>query len=115
MIDSVSGFFVQSEGPVSFNPIVCQFIASPLVGVREAMNDERRAMNVGATIVRGVLFVPVSSFTLHSSLFSLSGQKVMALHPGANDVRALAPGVYFVRAVSRELSAVSCHKVVIQR
>ena len=68
-----------------------------------------------ATIVRGVLFLPVSSFTLHSSLFSLSGQKVMSLKPGTNDVSRLSPGVYFVRAESRKLSAVSCHKVVLTR
>jgi hypothetical protein len=41
----------------------------------------------------------------------------MDLKAGANDVRALAPGVYFVRsepsAVSREPSAVS--KIVIAR
>jgi hypothetical protein len=49
------------------------------------------------------------------SLLDISGRKVADLHPGANDVRALAPGVYFVRAVSRELSAVSCSKVVITR
>jgi hypothetical protein len=39
----------------------------------------------------------------------------MALHSGANDVRALAPGVYFVQAVSSELSTVSCQKVVVAR
>jgi hypothetical protein len=70
-----------------------------------------------ATIVRSVLFLPVSSFTLHSSLFSLSGQKVMSLRPGPNDVSRLSPGVYFVRsepsAVSGEPSAVA--KVVISR
>jgi hypothetical protein len=37
----------------------------------------------------------------------------MALHPGANDVSHLVPGVYFVRAVSGKLSAASCHKVVL--
>ena len=38
-----------------------------------------------------------------------------APHTGANDVRSLAPGVYFVRAVSCEPSAVSCQKVVVTR
>jgi hypothetical protein len=28
----------------------------------------------------------------------ISGRNVLDLHSGANDVRALAPGVYFVRA-----------------
>jgi hypothetical protein len=51
-----------------------------------------------ATIVRGVLRIPpVSPFTLHYSLFSLSGRKVLAFSPGPNDVSGLAPGVYFIR------------------
>jgi len=41
---------------------------------------------------------------------------VLVLHAGANDVRSLAPGVYFVRLASdvmREASSV--YKVVVQR
>lgn len=50
------------------------------------------------TIVRGMLFLPASSLRLHpSSLFDMTGRAVMSLRPGANDVRGLAPGVYFVR------------------
>jgi len=74
-------------------------------------------VDVAPSVVRGVLFLLPSHFTLHSSLFSLSGQKVMALRSGANDVSALSPGVYFVRsepsAVVREPLAVT--KVVIAR
>ncbi len=47
----------------------------------------------------------------------ISGRKVMDLKAGANDVRGLAPGVYFVRsepsAVGRQPSAVT--KVVVTR
>jgi hypothetical protein len=43
------------------------------------------------------------------------GRRVTELQPGANDVSRLPSGVYFVRAVSRELSSVSCHKVVVTR
>jgi hypothetical protein len=68
-----------------------------------------------ASVVRGVLRLPVSPFTIHTSLFDMTGRQVMVLRPGANDVRALAPGVYFVRAVSRELSAAGCRKVVLTR
>jgi hypothetical protein len=52
------------------------------------------------------------------TLFDLSGRMVANLHPGANEVSGLAPGVYFVReltAVSREQSAVIVRKVVIAR
>jgi hypothetical protein len=51
----------------------------------------------GATIVHGVLFVPASLFTIHHSLFDLTGRAVMSLPPGANNVSTLPPGVYFIR------------------
>ena len=64
-----------------------------------------------ATVVRGVLFLPVSLFTLHSSLFDMTGRQVMALTPGANDVSRLSPGIYFVREAQAQAQAV--RKVVI--
>jgi len=33
----------------------------------------------------------------HAELLDAAGRKVMELHAGANDTRAPAPGVYFVR------------------
>jgi hypothetical protein len=71
-----------------------------------------------ATIVRGVLVLKVDSRQntgYRTELLDASGRKVLDLHTGPNDVRALAPGVYFVRAVGREPSAVGCHKVVVTR
>jgi hypothetical protein len=67
------------------------------------------------SIVRGSLFLP---WTLDPStpwtLFSITGRKVMELLPGENDIRHVAPGVYFLRSAgSGEQSAV--RKVVIQR
>jgi len=88
-------------------------IVDSLTGIEEATIAEVRATNVGPTIVRGVLFLPSSLLTANSSLLSIDGRKVMELRAGANDVRGLAPGVYLVRAVSSELSAVSCQKVVL--
>ncbi len=116
MIDSVAGFFVQSEGPVSFNPIVCQFIASPLVGAEEVAGCGLRVAS-SATIVHGVLVLEARGERreARAELLDAMGRKVFDLKPGANDVSGLAPGVYFVRAVSRELSAVSCRKVVLAR
>jgi hypothetical protein len=86
-------------------------------GINEAMNDEGRTVSAVATVIRGVLFLPerTSSSASTSCLMDIGGRKVMDLHPGANDVSHLSPGVYFIRAVSRELSAVSCHKVVVTR
>ena len=73
-----------------------------------------------ATVVRNVLFLPEA--TRHktqaaSSLLDIGGRKVLDLKPGANDVRYLAPGVYFVReepqAASSKPQAV--RKVIVTR
>jgi YVTN family beta-propeller protein len=80
-----------------------------------------------ATVVRGMLLLNGlgtrselpgrNSVMSRAVLLDASGRKVMDLHPGANDVRPLVPGVYFVRfeqsVVSREPSNVT--KVVITR
>jgi hypothetical protein len=63
-----------------------------------------------AAVVRGVLFLPSALLSLHASLLSVDGRKVMDLRPGPNDISRLAPGVYFVRS---EPSAVT--KVVVTR
>jgi hypothetical protein len=86
----------------------------------ETSNAELRAPNSNPSVVRGVLFLPgATSPRPHaaSSLLDIGGRQVMVLKPGANDVRALAPGVYFVRsgpsAVSSDPSAAT--KVVVTR
>ena len=45
-----------------------------------------------------------------AELLDITGRKVLDLEPGVNDVRALAPGVYFVRHAPAPTT-----KVVIQR
>jgi hypothetical protein len=71
------------------------------------------------TIVRGVLNLGVVSRqnTAHRvELLNAAGRKVLDLHPGANDVSCLAPGVYFVRpASSVERDASGITKVVLQK
>jgi hypothetical protein len=47
-----------------------------------------------------------------AELLDVSGRKVLDLHPGANDVRALAPGVYFVREAQARAQAQSVRKVI---
>jgi hypothetical protein len=87
--------------------------------VEETMNDERGATKRCPTIVRGVVWlVPTTSYKPQAaSLLDISGRKVLGLKPGANDVRHLSPGVYFVRAepqaASHEPQTVS--KVVVTR
>jgi DNA-binding beta-propeller fold protein YncE len=85
-----------------------------LSGVQEGQS-QAPSRKPQTTVVRGVLGVTPSLLFSSYSLLSTDGRKVMDLVPGANDVRALAPGVYFVRSVAREPSAVSCSKVVITR
>jgi large repetitive protein len=85
----------------------------PNPGVAETMNDERGMMNARTTVVRGVLSLPPSLPTANSSLLSIDGRKVLDLKPGANDVRALAPGVYFVRDVQAQAQVI--RKIVITR
>jgi hypothetical protein len=87
-------------------------------GIEEAGKQQAKRVAGGATIVRGVLLLSGrTSSSPSTSLLDISGRKVLDLKPGANDVRALAPGVYFVRtepsAVSREPSAVTVRKVVL--
>jgi hypothetical protein len=87
------------------------------VDVEETPNAGAQTLNVGPTIVRGVLNLQSAICNLQSetALLDISGRKALDLHPGANDVGLIPPGVYFVLAVGREPSAVSCRKVVITR
>jgi len=84
-------------------------------GVEEKGRSDIRSTRT-PTIARGVLFLndPRTGTAPSSVLLDADGRRVMVLHSGANDVRTLAPGVYFVRAAS-ELSAATCQKVVVTR
>jgi hypothetical protein len=86
-------------------------------GVAERPSRAGLHQTRSATIVRGILFLPSSLLSPHSSLLSIDGRKALDLVPGPNDVSRLAPGVYFVcsgpSAVSRQPTAVQ--KVVVTR
>jgi hypothetical protein len=64
-----------------------------------------------STVVRGLLRVPVRPNP--SRLLDACGRKVLDLLPGPNDVRALAPGVYFLREGQAQTHTV--RKVIITR
>jgi YVTN family beta-propeller protein len=69
-------------------------------GVEEAPGTGRTSGTLPATMVRGTLVLPespVASRQLPSALLDVSGRAVMALHPGANNVRHLPAGIYFIR------------------
>jgi photosystem II stability/assembly factor-like uncharacterized protein len=87
-------------------------------GVEETPNAEVRTANRGATIVRGVLFMPPASGVMRgasSVLLDAAGRKVMDLHTGANDVSRLSPGVYFVREAQAQAQAQAACRVVVVR
>jgi hypothetical protein len=84
-------------------------------GAEEATTLDALRPTPTATLIRDQLVLPSSLLTLRSPLLTSEGRKVMELRAGANDVRRLAPGVYFLRAVGREPSAVGCQKVVVMR
>ena len=88
-------------------------------GVEEGTAPRSASQTPAATIISRMLFLPEASNRKPqaASLLDIAGREVLGLQTGPNDVRALAPGVYFVRsepsAVSGKPSAV--HKVVIAR
>ena len=83
-------------------------------GVEETPNAEVRTTNV-ATIVRGVLMIGDRGRKTgdRAELLDVSGRKVLDLNPGANNVQAIAPGVYFVREAQAQAQAI--RKVVVTR
>lgn len=56
------------------------------------------------TVVRNVLFLPSAAsgerLAVSAYLLDIAGRRVLDLKPGANDVRFLAPGVYFIQTGS---------------
>jgi YVTN family beta-propeller protein len=70
---------------------------SMMVGIEESLKPQASRSKPAATVVRSL---PVGAV-----VFDASGRRVV--NPKS--------GIYFVRAVSRELSAVGCQRVIIQR
>ena len=87
--------------------------------VDKAEGGRMKAARRLPTVVRNVLRLPR---TLDPStpwtLFSITGRKVLDLQPGENDVRGVAPGVYFVQEEgprSQGSQGSSVRKVVISK
>jgi hypothetical protein len=96
------------------------FATNAPVGIAEEPTQQFVSAQPSATVVHDVLFLPkmgtVPSGTapiFGPSLLDASGRKVLDLHPGANDVRALAPGVYFVREAQAQAQAQAVRKIVL--
>ena len=86
-------------------------------GVEESRRPQAMSYNREQTVARGVLWLtPATSFKPQAtSLLDISGRKVMGLHPGANDVSRLSPGVYFARAVPAQVQAQVARKFILTR
>jgi hypothetical protein len=88
---------------------------------RETAESVQQPASLGSTIIRGILNLQPSVYNLQSEivLLDISGRKVLDLKPGANDVRSLAPGVYFVKEQSafsgQHSGAAAVTKVVVTR
>jgi photosystem II stability/assembly factor-like uncharacterized protein len=112
-VDSDTGFAVGGGGA-----IIKTTDGGEIWVAEERQPSPRLRPATGPTIVRGVLFLqgdcPRTGTVPKTVLLDISGRKVLDLHAGANDLRMLAPGVYFIRATAgRGPSAAS--KVVIQK
>jgi len=94
-----------SVGGTTYNTYRIWGKMDPNPGVAEAPSADVRTTKSGATIVRGVLFLDERTSSGASYLLDISGRKVLSPKPGANDVRTLAPGIYFIR---EEPQAASC-------
>jgi hypothetical protein len=93
-----SGFILTGE--VRANLGLVKTDADGNVVIRETPDVLRSTASDGPTIVRGMLKMPLASGVKHSAssvLFDITGRKVLDLHPGANDIKHIAPGVYFIR------------------
>jgi hypothetical protein len=90
-------------------------------GVEEFCKPQASSTRLGPTIVRGVLVLGAvgsrQQTAYRAELLDAAGRKVLDLRAGANDVRALAPGVYFVRegGGNREQGGAGIRKVVVTR
>jgi YVTN family beta-propeller protein len=84
----------------------------------EAPDDLPAIARPAPTVIRGVMYISAATSLKPqaASLLDVGGRKVLDLRPGANDVRSLAPGVYFVRRASIvERDGSSVTKVVLTR
>ncbi len=91
----------------------------PFPPVRSPVPPQGPGYRPPATIVRGVLFLGEDSTgaALKAALLDVGGSRILDLLPGENDVRGLAPGVYFAREEPQatSLKPQAVRKVVITR
>jgi hypothetical protein len=90
-----TGPYHPTQNPDGLGDTISDYIDwDPWVALQEPKVKEPVARRQQATVLRGVLRMPEKETAV---LLDISGRKVMDLKPGLNDIRHVAPGVYFVR------------------
>jgi hypothetical protein len=120
VLPSANKLYLPSEGGRSVS--VIQDTASAGLEERTATDAP---FTVGATLIRRVLYLSEGTNTVPRAsggaqarsfgLLDIAGRNVMELRLGANDVRALAPGIYFVREAQSRAQAQAIRKVIVTR
>ncbi len=83
-------------------------------GIADKRLRHESSLSVSATVLRGVLRMPGKE---PAELLDATGRAIMELRPGGNDIRRVAPGIYFVRRPETEdgRPRTAVRKVVVQR
>ena len=102
--------YVANEFGSSISVIKDELTGTKESGARKAYLDQQFI----PTVISGILLVPALADERRANyaLFGITGRKAMKLKAGANDVRALPHGVYFMRAHSSRGTRVT--KIVIE-
>jgi hypothetical protein len=89
------------------------------VGVEESCKPQAPSRELEQTVVRDILVLGAVDSRQNTGcgaeLLDISGRKVIDLHPGANDVRHLAPGIYFVHSTLDARRSTLVTKVIVTR
>jgi hypothetical protein len=125
--DSIVRQVPVAAGVLAWNPVHSWMYAAtsssitvlrdtPVVGVEEWLSQFTGG-KPAPTVVRSILFLPeaASRKPQTAGLLDAAGRKVLDLHAGANDVGALAPGVYFIREAGAEATEQAVRRVVITK
>jgi hypothetical protein len=94
------------------NAIHADFLVGSGSGIREQHKQKLAAEVPEPTVVRGMLRIGDGRRETvdRADLLDIAGRKVAVLQPGVNDVRHLAPGIYYLRLVAGGDAA--CRKLV---
>jgi hypothetical protein len=94
MMDLQAGFYVQGQGDMTSNPVVCQFVEQQVSHVAEQGRDRVRVLSVWPNPARRRMALSGADEAL---LCDAAGRVVAVLGRGWNDLGRVTAGVYFVR------------------